>query len=289
MTAIWPSGRKRLRCSAARGCSTPFQRARCAKASSTSLFSGTILIATPVILTSTRCLSTSPSSVCSPAGPNGKLVRGLGPLFNTIYPSYNPEFPFFGEVDFQGFDSLGRPVFGPRESSNGSGDITVGTKVSLIDANKHWFSMALGGYLKIPISSSDSARARGRTSGEYEFGPFLAFGQESGGKRFRLYENIGYLHTTDPRDHDVKYLDLPDKLYFNVGMGLGLGSHVEGIAEIMHTRFVGSSTPRLIENDPWEMNLGLRFFFKDGRISFGGGYRRFLNNEESRTIPVFQS
>src|SRR5436305_433921 len=117
-----------------------------------------------------------PSSVFSPAGSNGKLVRGLGPLFNTIYPSYSPEFPFFGEVDFQGFDSLGRPVFGPRESSNGSGDI-----------------------------------------------------------------------------------------------------------------FAGSSTPRLIENDPWEMNLGLRFFFKDGRISFGGGYRRFLNNEESRTIPVFQS
>ena len=230
-----------------------------------------------------------PSSVFSPGGAGRPQVRGLGPLFSTIYPSYSPEFPFFGEVDFQGFDSLGRPVFGPRESSNGSGDIFAGTKVSLIDANKHWFSMALGGYLKIPISSSDSARARGRTSGEYEFGPFLAFGQESGAKRFRLYENIGYIHTTDPRDHDVKYLDLPDKVLFNVGTGIGLGSHVELVGELMHTMFVGSSTPRLIENNPWEMNIGLRFFFKDGRISFGGGYRRLLNNEDERTIPVFQS
>ena len=230
-----------------------------------------------------------PQSAFLPGGAGTPAVRGLGPLFSTVYPSYNPEFPFFGEVDFQGFDSLGRPVFGPRESSNGTGDVTIGTKVSLIDANKHWFSMALGGYLKIPISSSDDARARGRTSGEYEFGPFLAFGQESGAKRFRLYENIGYIHPTDPRDHDVKYLDLPDKLQFNVGTGIGLGSHVELVGEIMHTMFVGSSTPRLIENDPWEMNIGLRFFFKDGRISFGGGYRRFLNNEDDRTIPVFRA
>jgi hypothetical protein len=99
-----------------------------------------------------------PSSAFSPGGAGAVQARGLGPLFQTVYPNYNPEFPFFGEVDFQGFDSLGRPVFGPRESSNGSGDVTIGTKVSMIDANKHWFSMALGGYLKIPISSDDQAR-----------------------------------------------------------------------------------------------------------------------------------
>jgi OmpA family len=230
-----------------------------------------------------------PSSVFSPGGAGATQVRGLGPLFSTVYPNYSPEFPFFGEVDFQGFDGLGRPVFGPRESSNGSGDIFTGTKVNLIDPNKHWFSMALGGYLKIPVSSSDSARARGRTSGEYEFGPFLAFGQESGAKRFRLYENIGYIHTTDPRDNGVKYLDLPDKLLFNIGTGIALGSHVEAIGEIMHTHFVGSRTPSLVVNSPWEMNLGLRFFFKDGRISFGGGYRRFLNNEDDRSLDIFQA
>jgi OmpA family len=230
-----------------------------------------------------------PSSAFSPGGAGAIQARGLGPLFQTIYPSYNPEFPFFGEVDFQGFDGLGRPVFGPRESSNGSGDVSIGTKVNLIDANKHWFSMALGGYLKIPISSSDNARSRGRTSGEYEFGPFLAFGQESGGHRFRLYENIGYIHTTDPSDNDVKYLDLPDKLTFNVGTSIAFGSHVEGIGEIAHTHFVGSSTPRLIENNPWDLNVGLRFFFKEGRISFGGAWRRFLNNEDTRTIPVFRA
>ena len=209
-------------------------------------------------------------------------------------PSYYPELPFFGELDFQGFDSSGRPVFGPRESSNGSGDFLIGTKFNLIDPNHHWFSMALGGYLKIPISSGDGARARGRTSGEYEFGPILMFGQESGGKRFRLYENIGYIHTTDPSQDGVKTLDLPDKLLLNAGMSVALNSHVEFIAELAHTQYVANRTPNLLpflgENlSPSDLNLGLRFFFKNGAISFGGAYRKNLNNADDVTLPVFVS
>lgn len=236
-----------------------------------------------------------PESNFSPAGPGGKKVRGLGPLIAINLPSYYPELPFFGELDFQGFDSAGRPVFGYRQSSNGSGDFYIGTKFNLIDPNHHWFSMALGGYLKIPISSGDGARARGRTSGEYEFGPILMFGQESGGKRFRLYENVGYIRTTDPSKNDVKLLDLPDKLLLNVGMSVALNSHVEFLAELAHTQFVAHRTPNLLpflgENiSPTDLNLGLRFFFKNGAISFGGGYRRNLNNADDEvTLPVFVS
>ena len=235
-----------------------------------------------------------PESNFSPAGGNGKKVRGLGPLIAVNLPSYNPEVPFFGELDFQGFDSAGRPVFGYRESSNGSGDFYLGTKFNLIDPNHHWFSMALGGYLKIPISSGDGARARGRTSGEYEFGPILMFGQESGGKRFRLYENIGYIHTTDPSENGVKILDLPDKLLANVGMSVAASSHVEFIAELAHTSYVANRTPNLLpflgDNlNPTDLNLGLRFFFKNGAISFGGGWRKNLNNADDVTLPVFVS
>jgi len=56
--------------------------------------------------------------------------------------------PFFGEINFIGFDSAGRPVFGFRDSSNGSGDLYFGTKFRLINPDTHWFSMALGGYVK---------------------------------------------------------------------------------------------------------------------------------------------
>jgi OmpA family len=228
-------------------------------------------------------------SFVTPTFPGAPFVRGVGPLVNTNLPSYWEELPFFGEVDFVGFDAFGRPIFGARQSSNGSGDIFVGTKVNLIDPNKNWFSMALGGYLKIPISRSDHARARGRTSGELEYGPVLMFGQESGGKVFRLYENIGYIHTGDIEEGDFKVLDLRDKLLFNIGTGIALGSHAEFVGELVHTHFIGGGTPSLIRNNPWDLNLGLRFFFKNGAISFGGAYRRFLNNEDDITLPVFRS
>lgn len=228
-------------------------------------------------------------SAFSPAGPGGKKVRGLGPLIAVGQPSYYPELPFFGEVDFQGFDSQGRPVFGPRQSSNGSGDFYIGTKLNLIDPNHHWFSMALAGYLKIPISTELGSRARGRTSGEYEYGPILIFGQESGGHKFRLYENIGYIRTTDPSNNGVKVLDLPNKFQISGGMSIALNKHVEFVTELMKTWFVGGSTPNLIENDPADLNVGLRFFFKNGAISFGGAYRWYLNNEDDITLPVFTS
>src|SRR5262249_20238969 len=217
------------------------------------------------------------AGVFSPGGKNAPVAVGLGPAFQTVLPGFYNDLPFFGELDFIGFDTLGRPTFSPRESSNGSGDVYVGTKYSLIDPEHHWFSMALGGYLKIPISQDDSAKARGRTSGEFEYGPFLAFGQESGAKRFRLYENIGYIHTNDPHKNDVKILDLADKLLLNVGASLALGRHVEAVGEILHTRFVGNSTPSFQLTNPVELNLGLRFYFGDGRFSFGGAYRRLLN------------
>jgi hypothetical protein len=229
------------------------------------------------------------TSVFSPGGPGGGQVRGLGPLIQTDLSSYYPELPFFGETEFVGFDSLGRPVFGPRQSSNGTGDFTIGTKVNIIDPNKHWFSLALGGYLKIPISDDFHARARGRTSGQWEYGPFLALGQETKDRRFRLYENIGYIHTTDPSQNDIKLLDLPDKLLFNVGASIPFNRNVEFVTELLHTHFIGSDTPSLIENNPWDWNIGLRFFFKDGAISFGGAYRLFLNNEDDITLPVFRA
>jgi hypothetical protein len=230
-----------------------------------------------------------PLTLFSPGGATGPQVLGLGPAFQTGgLSSFYQDLPFFGEVDFIGFDALSRPIFGPRQSSNGTGDFTVGTKINLVDPNKNWFSMALGGFLKIPISRGDDARARGRTNGEYEGGPILMFGQESGGKRFRLYENIGYIWVGDPEENDVKTLDLRNKLLFNIGMSVAASSHVEFVAELAHTNYIGGGTPSFIDNDPWDLNIGARFHFKNGAISFGGAYRRLLNNEDDIDIPVFR-
>lgn len=227
-----------------------------------------------------------PSGVVSPAGPNGPLVVGLGIPIVTDKPNYAQELPFFGEVNFIGFDSAGRPVFGFRDSSNGSGDFYFGTKVSLINPDRHWFSIALGGYVKAPISTDQHAMARGRTNGVWEGGPILIFGQESSGHRFRMYENVGYIHTGDIKQHDLTVLDLRDKLLLAGGISVGLNRHVEFVTEVAGNFFVGGGTPSLQHTNPFDWNIGLRFFFADGAISFGGAYRRFLTGVGDATFPV---
>lgn len=226
------------------------------------------------------------NSIFSPGGPNGPPAVGLGPAIFATRPSFYNELPFFGEVDFLGFDRLGNAVFSPRQSSNGSGDIFIGTKYNLIDPDKNWFSLAIGGYLKIPISDDLHARQRGRTSGEFEGGPILILGQESPGKRVRLYENIGYIHTGDPEINDIKVLNLRDKLLLNVGLSIAVNRYAEFISELGGTVFVGGGTPNLNPVNPVDLYLGMRFFLKNGAISFGGGYRRFLNHGGDRGFAV---
>lgn len=227
-------------------------------------------------------------STLSPGGAGGPLVSGLGPAIVTSQANFYNDLPFFGVVDFLGFDGLGRPVLGPRDSANGSGDVYVGTKYNLIDANQHWFSMALAGYVKIPISQDDSARARGRTSGEYEYGPTLILGQETSGHRVRFYENVGYIHTGDIRKGGVKVLDLRDKVLLNAGASFALNKYIEFLAEVAGTVYVGGGTPSLQRTNPLDLNLGLRFYLRDGSIAFGGGYRYALNAASRRTLSVLE-
>src|SRR6185436_157767 len=82
------------------------------------------------------------SNLNSPAGHGGSSVVGLGPAFVLDRPNYFNDLPFFGQVDFLGFDSLGRPTLGPRQSANGTGDVYIGSKYNRLDPNRHWFSMA---------------------------------------------------------------------------------------------------------------------------------------------------
>jgi hypothetical protein len=228
------------------------------------------------------------TSVFSPGGTGKTEVVGLGPAISTNKPNFYQGLPFFGEVTFVGFNSAGEPVFGPRESSNGTSDIYLGTKYSLIDPDHHWFSMAIGGYFKIPISTSQAAEASGRTNGAFEGGPMLMFGQESGGHRVRVYENVGYVHTQNIKQDGITTLALRDELLLNAGLSVGLNKHVEFVTEINSTVYVGGGTPDLDYIDPTYWNIGLRFFFRNGSISFGGGYRRLLNKEGSTTLPVVE-
>lgn len=215
---------------------------------------------------------------------------GLGPAIVTDRPSYNPDLPFLGQVDFFGFDQFGRPVFGPRASGNGIGDASAGTKIELIDPDEHpHFSMAIGGSVWIPTARNRNAQARGRTAGEVDFGAFLAFGHEFADGHFRMYENVGYTVNGDKHVGDVKVLDRPDSLDLGFGLSGAPNKHVELIGELNWTRYVGGQTPNLNQRDPLDLTLGARFFFYDGRLSFGGAYRRLLNGGDDVTLPVLNN
>ena len=215
---------------------------------------------------------------------------GLGPAIVTDRPSYYPDLPFVGQVDFFGFDQFGRPVFGPRASGNGMGDASLGTKIEIIDPDENpGFSMALGGTVTIPTARNANALARGRTAGEVDFGPFLAFGHEFADGKFRMYENVSYTWVGDPNVGDVEILDRPDKLGLNFGLSAAPSKHVELIGELVYTRFMGGQTPNLNQRDPLDLIAGARFFFFDGQLSFGGAYRRLLNGPDEVTYPVLNN
>ena len=227
-------------------------------------------------------------STISPAGSGGAFVSGLGPAIVSNQANFFNDLPFFGVVDFIGFDGLGRPVLGTRQSANGSGDVYIGSKYNIIDPDRHWFSLALAGYVKIPISRNDSARARGRTNGEYEYGPTLILGQETSNHRLRFYENIGYIHIGDIESGGVKVLDLRDKFLVSGGASFALNKHIELLAELASTIYTGSGTFSLERVNPLDLTVGARFFFRDGRIAFGGGYRYALNTAGRRTLSVLE-
>jgi hypothetical protein len=227
-------------------------------------------------------------STISPGGAGGSFVSGLGPAIISSQSNFFNDLPFFGVVDFVGFDGLGRPVLGSRDSANGTGDFYIGSKYNLVDANRHWCSMALAGYVKIPISRNDNARARGRTNGEYEYGPTLILGQETSNHRLRFYENVGYVHVGDIESGGVKVLDLRDKLLVSGGASFAINKHIELLAELASTFYVGSGTQSLEKLNPFDLTLGARFFFRDGSIAFGGGYRYALNAASRRTLTVLE-
>ena len=227
-------------------------------------------------------------STRSPGGAAGPLVSGLGPAIISNRPNFYNDLPFFGVVDFLGFDQLGRPVLGTRQSANGSGDVYIGSKYNLIDPDRHWFSMALAGYVKIPISRDDGARARGRTNGEYEYGPTLIFGQESFDHRLRFYENIGYIHIGDIKRDGVKILDLRDKLLVNGGASFAVNKYIELLAEVASTVYMTGGTRSLERINPLDLTVGARFFLRDGSIAFGGAYRYSMNTAERQTLSVLE-
>lgn len=215
--------------------------------------------------------------------PRFSALNGL--RFSQLIPAFFNDFPFSpgGNLVFVG----GRPFLDFRRSANGTGDVTLGTKVVLRDPDTHIFSFAVMGMVRIPTASGISELSKGRGTGETDWGAMLLAGQEVKDHRLRFYENFGFTKKGDPESGGLTLIDLRDELTGNVGVSYAASKHVELISEFLSTVFVGNGTPNLNPVNPLDFQAGARFHFWDGRFSFGGAYRLFLNQADDRTYNLF--
>jgi outer membrane protein OmpA-like peptidoglycan-associated protein len=186
-------------------------------------------------------------------------------------PGYYNDFPFFPFMDLRG----------PRMSSNGLGDFVLGLKRAFTDPD-NWFSVGAAGIVRLPSARSYQAMANGRTTGAVDGGPMVIFSQHWKENKLRFHQNIGYMFTGSIERNDIKLLDRRNELLLNAGAEFAPNKYVVYTAELNSKVFVGNGTPNLNPVNPVDLVLGARFFLLDGKVQFGGGWRKFVNNADDR-------
>lgn len=214
------------------------------------------------------------------SAPGGGILPALGALafrfpgFGPFdRPSYYNDFPFFPFADESG----------PRMSSNGLGNFTLGMKVGLSDPDRR-FAWGAAALLRLPSARHFSALAHGRGAGAVDGGMVLIFSETFWGERLRLHQNLGYVATGSVHRGGVKILDRRDELLLNAGLELGVHRSVIYTAELNSKVFVGGGTPLLNPVNPMDLLLGARFLLREGRVQLGGGWRMFLTNADRRAF-----
>ncbi|HEY8459485.1 MAG TPA: PKD domain-containing protein [Blastocatellia bacterium] len=215
----------------------------------------------------------------------GAPVGGILPAIPPgIRPSYYPNAPFLA-----------------RRADHHVGDVWVGGKVRLTGPENP-FGFALIPLLKIPTTRElNTGLERGRGTGAFDFGLLAAIdGRLS--KYINLSGNIGYIKKGDPRADDMnlgplcvgcgviqgfgsseRSLDLPNELRAGIGIDFPLSQYLQLIAELNSTVFVGSRTPRLLDNDPFNLVLGARIFPRRW-FAIHAAYQRHLNQSDIDTV-----
>lgn len=207
--------------------------------------------------------------------PVGALAGPINGVFFVPFDTagYYNEFPFFPFAD----------ASGPRMSSNGLGDLTLGFKLSVTDPEDP-FSVGVAALFKIPSARNFDALADGRGAGAVDAGPVLIFSEQLYGSRLRFHQNIGYLFTGAVKRSGVQILDRRDELHLDTGVEIAPWNEVVYIAELNSTVYVAGGTPNLNPVNPMDLRLGARFYLFDGRFHIGGAWQMFLNNADRREM-----
>jgi Bacterial Ig domain len=192
------------------------------------------------------------------------------PLTFTVAPTYLPDAPFvnrlYGESNFNNL------VFGAKIRFTGPNN-PLG--VGIIPFYRWWLD-------KADDFSGFNQMQRGAGPGG-DIGDFGLIGFVDGrlGKHVNVSANGGYILNSNPKGlgGDFILLDRPDEFLAGIGLDFPLNKHIQPIAEVRSTTYVGGHTPNAFNNNPVDVLGGIKIY---PRRWFGIGlaYRRHLNQQD---------
>jgi hypothetical protein len=192
------------------------------------------------------------------------------PLTFTVAPTYLPDAPFvnrlYGESTFTNF--------------------VVGGKIRLTGPNNPLGAGFIGMYRWYPDKGDDfsgfNQLQRGASPGG-DIGDFFVGGFVDGRltKHINISANGGYWLNSNPKGAggDFVLLDRPNEFIAGIGFDFPLNKHVQPIAELRSTQYVGGRTKNAFENSPVDVIGGLKLYPRRW-FGFGFAYRRQLNQQD---------
>jgi hypothetical protein len=135
--------------------------------------------------------------------------------------------------------------------------------------------------------------ARGSSPGSNlgDFG-LVMFADGRLSKHVNLSANLGYILNSNPKNGNTTLLDRADEVIAGVGVDFPINKHVQPMAELRSTQYVGGHTPNAFPNNPIEITVGIKIYPRRW-WGFGAFYRRALNdqrqgnfNNQDATTPV---
>ncbi|QUW01684.1 OmpA family protein [Chloracidobacterium sp. MS 40/45] len=196
-------------------------------------------------------------------GANQRLIGNL--------PGYLNDFPFLASSEYT------------------SGNTTLGAKFRFTDPENP-LGLAIVGFVNIPTSFANgifrgtgNGVVRGGGPGAVDYGVILVPAVRAG--RFTFTGNLGAVKTGDPSANNIRYLDRRNIFIASGAVDVAVNKYFQAIGEITSNIYYGSGTPNLNPVNPLDLTVGARFTptgnDKSVHFSFGGGYRRLLNNANS--------
>jgi PKD domain-containing protein len=223
--------------------------------------------------------------IARPGGNDTAVYPGFGAPVGGILPAIPPD---------QKPNYYPNAPFLARRADHHVGDVVIGGKVRLTGPEKS-FGVALIPLLKIPTTRElNTGLERGRGTGAFDYGLIAAVdGRLS--RYVNLSGNVGFIKKGDPRAEDMnlgplcvgcgviqgfgsseRSLDLPNEVRLGVGIDFPLSQYLQLIGELNSTVFVGSRTPSLLENDPFNLVAGARIY-PARWFAIHAAYQRHLN------------